>query len=197
MSAAKTRAEPVERVRPGSALLGTVYLFTERVVSNEIDNGIQIELDALADEYDRDGRDGVVTELSRLNERWGRAGAIYLVVDRQFERLWLSHRLLARVRTVSVECERILGGDLTRRLPVTGESFRSSMHLAGAAILHERGSLRTVQLLLVGLLVAALHRGGLGVAVGGGGGSIRVGSRGHGRGHQRAAEHRGKSHRRG
>ena len=34
--------------------------------------------------------------------------------------LWLSHRLLARVRAVSIECERILGGDLTRRLPVTG-----------------------------------------------------------------------------
>jgi len=223
MSFAKAAAEPGAGVRFGGALrtsvfrmalvyciaftigvgalLGTIYLFTERVVSNEIDNGIQIELEALADEYDRDGRDGTVAELTRLQDRWGRAGAIYLLVDRDFGRLagnlaawpftglpsgtwlefnvsrgqagalhpvrarvftlpdgyllvgsdvsqhrefqerfqqatlwgigltavlgilmglWLSQRLLARVRAVSIECERILGGDLTRRLPVTG-----------------------------------------------------------------------------
>lgn len=34
--------------------------------------------------------------------------------------LWLGRRLLARVGTVSVECERILAGDLSRRLPVIG-----------------------------------------------------------------------------
>jgi hypothetical protein len=38
---------------------------------------------------------------------------------------WLSQRLLARVRAVSIECERILGGDLTRRLPVTWPSASS------------------------------------------------------------------------
>ena len=35
---------------------------------------------------------------------------------------WLSQRLLARVRAVSGECERILAGDLSRRLPVSGAS---------------------------------------------------------------------------
>jgi signal transduction histidine kinase len=33
---------------------------------------------------------------------------------------WLSRRLLARVRAMSAECERILAGDLSRRLPVVG-----------------------------------------------------------------------------
>jgi signal transduction histidine kinase len=182
-------------------LLGTIYLLTESVLSNEVDHLVNIEVDALADEYDREGLEGVTAELARLNETWGRARAIYLLVDRQLNRqagnipswpfesvpsgpwheftvkalsgtedhpvrariltlpegyllvgtevsqrmvfqsrfraamlwgiggtallgalmgLWLSRRLLARVGSVSMECERILAGDLSRRLPVTG-----------------------------------------------------------------------------
>jgi signal transduction histidine kinase len=185
------------------ALLGTIYLLTETVLSNEVDHVIGIELDALADEYDREGLAGVTAELTRLNETWGRARAIYLLVDRHLKKLagnidawpypsvpretwfeftveagresgterhpvrarmltlpegyllvgteisqrrvfqerfrnatlwgiggtallgalmgfWLSQRLLSRVRAVSHECERILAGDLSRRLPVAG-----------------------------------------------------------------------------
>lgn len=180
-------------------LLGTIYLLTETVLTNEVDHVIGIEVDALSDEYDREGMDGVAAELTRLNETWGRARAIYLLVDPQLVRLagnlpawpfetvptgpwheftvlsgqerhpvrariltlpegyllvgtevsqrivfrerfraatlwgiggtallgalmglWLSRRLLARVSSVSIECERILAGDLSRRLPVTG-----------------------------------------------------------------------------
>lgn len=250
MSSGKAEADPAHGVRFGGALrtsafrmalvycvaftigvgvlLGTIYLFTERIVSNEIDNGIQIELDALADEYDRDGRDGVVSELTRLQDRWGRSGAAYLLVDRSFARLagnlaawpfaglphgtwlefgvargqagtvqpvrarvftlpdgyllvgsdvsqhrdfqhrfqqatwwaigltavlgmlmglWLSQRLLARVRAVSIECERILGGDLTRRLPVTGagdefDSLATAVNLVLARLDEQAGVLR-------------------------------------------------------
>ena len=168
-----------------------------------MDNVILIELGALADEYDREGVPGVVAELNRLRAGWERAGAVYLLVDRNFNKragnleswpfaglpggswlefeietrrggatahypvrgrvftladdyllvgtevsqrrkfqrsfraatlwgigstallgallgFWLSRRLTSRVRAVSAECERIMGGDLSRRLPVAG-----------------------------------------------------------------------------
>src|SRR5262245_61206132 len=180
-------------------LLGTIYLLTETMLSNEVDHLVSIEVDALSDEYDREGLAGVTAELTRLNDTWGRARAIYLLVDRKLNKvagnipawpfksvpagpwheftakagsedhpvrariltlpegyllvgtevsqrlvfqsrfraamlwgigatallgalmgLWLSRRLLARVGSVSMECERIFAGDLSRRLPVTG-----------------------------------------------------------------------------
>jgi signal transduction histidine kinase len=185
-----------------SVLLGAIYLITRSVLANEVDNVILIELDALADEYDREGQSGIVAELTRLRDAWGRAGAIYMLVDpqlqkragnlsawpwsgvpkerwlefdiealrdgrlvrdpvrarvvefpdgyrllvgtevserRQFQQqfrlatlwaigltallgalmgLWLSNRLLARVRAIASACHQIVGGDFARRLPV-------------------------------------------------------------------------------
>jgi len=185
-----------------SALLGAIYLITHNVLANEVDNVILIELEALADEYDREGQDGIIAELTRLRDSWGRAGAIYLLVDpalakragnlsawpfkgvpkerwlefdidalrddevvhdpvrarvvefpngyrllvgtdvserRQFQQrfraatlwaigatallgalmgLWLSRRLMARVRAISTACQQIVAGDFARRLPV-------------------------------------------------------------------------------
>jgi signal transduction histidine kinase len=187
-----------------SMLLGAIYLITRSVLANEVDNVILIELDALADEYDREGQSGIVAELARLRDAWGRAEAIYLLVDpqlqkragnlsawpwsgvpkerwlefdiealrdgrlvrdpvrarmvefpdgyrllvgtevserRQFQErfraatlwaigltallgalmgLWLSTRLLARVRGIASACQQIVGGDFARRLPVGG-----------------------------------------------------------------------------
>jgi len=187
-----------------SALLGAIYLITGSVLANEVDNVILIELDALADEYDREGQNGIIAELTRLREAWGRAGAIYLLVDpalakragnlsawpfsgvpkerwlefdiealrdgavvrdpvrarvvefpdgyrllvgtevserHQFQErfraatlwaigltallgalmgLWLSRRLMARVRAISTACQQIVAGDFARRLPVGG-----------------------------------------------------------------------------
>lgn len=186
-----------------SILLGAIYLLTARALESQVDNGILIELGALADEYDREGVPGVVAELNRLREPWRRAGAVYLLVDHQFVKragnlqtwpfrglprtpwlefeivtqiagkmahypvrarvftltdgyllvgteisqrrkfqrsfrvatlwgigstallgallgFWLSQRLMLRVRAVSAECERIMAGDLSRRLPVAG-----------------------------------------------------------------------------
>lgn len=45
--------------------------------------------------------------------------------------LWLSRRLMSRVRAVSAECERIMEGDLSRRLPVAGANDEFDA-LAGA-----------------------------------------------------------------
>jgi signal transduction histidine kinase len=185
-----------------SALLGAIYLITHNVLANEVDNVILIELDALADEYDREGQAGIIAELTRLHDSWGRAGAIYLLVDptlmkragnlstwpfkgvpkerwlefdidalrddgvvhdpirarvvefpdgyrllvgtdvserRQFQQrfraatlwaigstallgalmgLWLSRRLMARVRAIATACQQIVAGDFARRLPV-------------------------------------------------------------------------------
>jgi signal transduction histidine kinase len=187
-----------------SALLGTIYLITRSVLANEVDNVILIELDQLADEYDREGQNGIIAELTRLREAWGRAGGIYMLVDpqlqkragnlsswpfsgvpkarwlefdiealrdgrvvhdpvrarviefpdgyrllvgtevserRQFQQrfraatlwaigltallgalmgLWLSRRLMARVRAISTACQQIVAGDFARRLPVGG-----------------------------------------------------------------------------
>jgi signal transduction histidine kinase len=187
-----------------SVLLGAIYFITGSVLANEVDNVILIELDALADEYDREGQTGIVAELTRLRDAWGRAGAIYLLVDpqlqkragnlsawpwsgvpkerwlefdiealrdgrlvrdpvrarvvefpdgyrllvgtevserRQFQErfraatlwaigltallgallgLWLSTRLVARVRAIASACQQIVGGDFARRLPVGG-----------------------------------------------------------------------------
>ncbi len=184
-------------------LLGSIYLLTETVLANEIDRVIGIELDTLADEYDRGGLEGMSAELTRLDRTWARARAVYLLVDTHLQKVagnveawpfqgvpnetwfefsvesgregdtgrhpvrariltlpegyllvgtevsqrrvfqdrfraatlwgiggtallgalmgfWLSQRLLARVRAVSAECERIMAGDLSRRLPVAG-----------------------------------------------------------------------------
>lgn len=184
------------------ALLGAIYLITGNMLANEVDNVILIELDALADEYATEGQSGVIAELTRLRESWGRAGAIYLLVDptlakragnltawpftgvpkerwvefeiealrddgvvhdpvrarvvefpdgyrllvgtevserRQFQErfraatfwaigstallgalmgLWLSRRLMGRVRAISNACQQIVAGDFARRLPV-------------------------------------------------------------------------------
>ncbi len=211
-------------------LLGSIYLLTENALANEVDHVIGIELDALADEYDREGLQGVTAELTRLNQTWGRARAIYLLVDHDLHKLagnidawpfqsvpretwfeftidsgresgaekhpvrarmftlpqgyllvgtevsqrrifqdrfraatlwgigttallgallgfWLSQRLLARVRAVSGECARILAGDLSRRLPVSGasdefDSLATAMNRVLARLDRQTGVLR-------------------------------------------------------
>jgi signal transduction histidine kinase len=60
---------------------------------------------------------------------------------------WLSQRLLARVRMVSAECERILAGDLSRRLPVSGasdefDSLASAVNRVLARLDRQTGVLR-------------------------------------------------------
>ncbi len=187
-----------------SALLGTVYLLTERALNNGIDQVIDAELQGLIDEYNRAGPTGLATELSYRADSFARTGAVYLLVngglqkeagniqnwpngmpadrrtqftlelpgphddklrhpvrasviplpdghrllvgmdvnqqDRFIETFrkatlwgigltalagvlagsWLSRRLTRRVQRAAETCDAIVGGDLSRRLPVTG-----------------------------------------------------------------------------
>ena len=64
-----------------SALLGTVYFLTTRVIDNEADAVISAELEGLTDEYHRDGLSGLTDELSFRADSWGQTGAVYLLVD--------------------------------------------------------------------------------------------------------------------
>jgi signal transduction histidine kinase len=190
-----------------SALLGAVYLLTEKVLNNEIDRGIAAERDGLIDEYNRAGLGGLATELTYRSDSFGRTGAVYLLVNSRLEKeggniqmqswpfngapgdrwtqfilqyagphddvvrhpvrasviplpdghqllvgmdvnqqdqfietfrkatlwgigltalagvlagSWLSRRLTRRVQRAAETCDAIVGGDLSRRLPVTG-----------------------------------------------------------------------------
>ena len=227
-----------------SALLGAIYLITGSVLANEVDNVILIELDALADEYDREGQNGIIAELARLREAWGRAGAIYLLVDpalakragnlsawpfsgvpkerwlefdiealrdgavvhapvrarvvefpdgfrllvgtevserRQFQErfraatlwaigltallgalmgLWLSRRLMARVRAISTACQQIVAGDFARRLPVGGS--RDEFDSLAVAVNHvltrldeQTATVRATSLVAIGDVLAS------------------------------------------
>jgi signal transduction histidine kinase len=189
-----------------SALLGAVYLLTESVLNNEIDQVINTELDGLIDEYNRAGLSGLATELTYRADSFGRTGAVYLLVNSHLEKeggniniqdwpftgvedrwtqfslelpgphddvvrhpvrasfislpdghrllvgmdvnqqdqfietfrkatlwgigltalagvlagSWLSRRLTRRVQRAAETCDAIVGGDLSRRLPITG-----------------------------------------------------------------------------
>ncbi len=187
-----------------SALLGIVYLLTEKVLNNGIDQLIATEREGLIDEYNRAGLSGLATELTYREDSFGRTGAVYLLVNSNLEKeggniqnwptglpgdpwtqfilqipgphddvvrhwvrasvtplpdghrllvgmdvsqqdqfietfrkatlwgigltalagvlagSWLSRRLSRRVQRAAETCDAIVGGDLSRRLPVTG-----------------------------------------------------------------------------
>jgi signal transduction histidine kinase len=64
-----------------SALLGTVYFLTMRVIANDADAVISAELEGLTDAYHRDGLSGLSIELSFRADSWWQTGAVYLLVD--------------------------------------------------------------------------------------------------------------------
>ncbi|HTV78483.1 MAG TPA: HAMP domain-containing sensor histidine kinase [Steroidobacteraceae bacterium] len=64
-----------------SALLGTVYFLTTRVIENDADAVISAELEGLTDEYRRDGLSGLADELSFRSDSWWQTGAVYMLVD--------------------------------------------------------------------------------------------------------------------
>ena len=184
--------------------MGSAYLLTERLITSEVDLIIDTELKSLQDKYARAGVEGVTDEMNLRVDSWGRIGAVYMLVDHNFERIagnvtqwpfegmpaearpefdistiepgrravhpvraalrtlpngdrllvgtdisqgrrfadkvrtamlwgigltslaaaltgfWFSYRLARRVGEVTATCQRILGGDLGRRLPVAG-----------------------------------------------------------------------------
>lgn len=184
--------------------LGSAYLLTDGLITDEVDLIIDAELKSLQDKYARAGVEGVTDEMNLRIDSWGRIGAVYMLVDSNFEKIagnvthwpfdgmpaesrpefeiatiepgrravhpvraalrtlpngdrllvgtdisqgrrfadkfriatlwgigltslaaaltgfWFSYRLSRRVGDVTATCQRILAGDLGRRLPVAG-----------------------------------------------------------------------------
>ena len=67
--------------------LGSAYLLTESLISDEVDLIIDTELKSLQEKYVRSGVPGVTDEINLRIDSWGRIGAVYMIVDSNFERI--------------------------------------------------------------------------------------------------------------
>jgi signal transduction histidine kinase len=67
--------------------LGSAYLLTESLITDEVDLIIDSELKSLEDKYARSGLAGVTDELNLRIDSWGRIGAVYMIADPSFERI--------------------------------------------------------------------------------------------------------------
>lgn len=67
--------------------LGSAYLLTESLITDEVDLIIDTELKSLQDKYARTGIPGVTDEINLRIDSWGRIGAVYMIVDPNFERI--------------------------------------------------------------------------------------------------------------
>jgi signal transduction histidine kinase len=67
--------------------LGSAYLLTDGLITDEVDLIIDTELKSLQDKYARAGVAGVTDEVNLRVDSWGRIGAVYMLVDANFERL--------------------------------------------------------------------------------------------------------------
>ena len=67
--------------------MGSAYLLTDGLITDEVDLIIDTELKSLQDKYARAGVEGVTDEMNLRIDSWGRIGAVYMLVDRNFNRL--------------------------------------------------------------------------------------------------------------
>jgi signal transduction histidine kinase len=67
--------------------LGSAYLLTESLITDEVDLIISSELAALEEKYARSGVPGVTEEINLRIDSWGRIGAVYMLADANFERI--------------------------------------------------------------------------------------------------------------
>jgi signal transduction histidine kinase len=67
--------------------LGSAYLLTESLITDEVDLIIDTELQSLQNRYARTGIPGVTDEINLRIDSWGRIGAVYMLVDPSFERI--------------------------------------------------------------------------------------------------------------
>jgi signal transduction histidine kinase len=67
--------------------LGSAYLLTEGLITDEVDLIIDTELKSLQDKYARAGVEGVTDEMNLRIDSWGRIGAVYMLVDSNFEKI--------------------------------------------------------------------------------------------------------------
>ena len=64
--------------------LGSAYLLTDGLITDEVDVIIDTELKSLQDRYARTGIPGVTDEINLRIDSWGRIGAVYMLVDNNF-----------------------------------------------------------------------------------------------------------------
>jgi signal transduction histidine kinase len=67
--------------------LGSAYLLTDGLITDEVDLIIDTELKSLQDKYARAGVEGVTDEMNLRIDSWGRIGAVYMLVDSNFEKI--------------------------------------------------------------------------------------------------------------
>jgi len=67
--------------------LGSAYLLTGSLITDEVDLIIDTELESLQEKFARSGLPGVTDEINLRIDSWGRVGAVYLLADANFERI--------------------------------------------------------------------------------------------------------------
>lgn len=67
--------------------LGSAYLLTESLITDEVDLIIDTELRSLEEKFARSGVPGVTDEINLHIDSWGRIGAVYMLADASFERI--------------------------------------------------------------------------------------------------------------
>jgi signal transduction histidine kinase len=70
-----------------SVTLGSAYLLTESLITDEVDLIIATELQSLEEKFARSGLPGVSDEINLRIDSWGRIGAVYMIADANFERI--------------------------------------------------------------------------------------------------------------
>ncbi|HVO45987.1 MAG TPA: HAMP domain-containing sensor histidine kinase [Steroidobacteraceae bacterium] len=67
--------------------LGSAYLLTQSLITDEVDLIIEAELKGLEEKYAQSGVSGLTEEITLKVDSWGRVGAIYLLVDPGFQKI--------------------------------------------------------------------------------------------------------------
>jgi signal transduction histidine kinase len=67
--------------------LGSAYLLTESLITDEVDLIIDTELRSLEEKFARSGVPGVTDEINLRIDSWGRIGAVYMLADSNYERI--------------------------------------------------------------------------------------------------------------
>lgn len=67
--------------------LGSAYLLTQRLITDEVDLIIDAELQSLEEKYALTGVAGLTDEITLRVDSWGRVGAIYILVDPRFDKI--------------------------------------------------------------------------------------------------------------
>ena len=67
--------------------LGSAYLLTQSLITDEVDLIIDSEMKGLSDKFERSGLSGLTDEINLRVDSWGRVGAVYMLVDEHYEQI--------------------------------------------------------------------------------------------------------------